>query len=265
MLTSTRNPLVKNLKQLGLSSKARRTQQLFLVEGTHALIEAIATSYPLTTICYTENWRDTYPNLYATFASDTECPTECLLVSSEVLAAIATTVNPDGVIAVAPMLGEQPVTINKLGLALESIQDPGNLGAIIRSAVAVGIDGLLVSGDSVDLTHPKILRATAGQWFRCAMQSVANLAGEIKKLQAQGIRAIATLPDAKITYWDLDFTQPSLILLGNEGQGLSSELIYLADEAVNVPLSNGVESLNLAVTAALLLYEAKRQRRSQAH
>jgi RNA methyltransferase, TrmH family len=257
MLTSTRNPLVKNLRQLGLSAKTRRMQQLFLIEGTHALMEAIATGYPLTTICYTENWRDT-SNLYATFSSETEC----LLVSPEVLEAIATTVNPDGVIAVAPILAAQPVSINKLGLALESIQDPGNLGAIIRSAVAVGIDGLLVSSDSVDLTHPKILRATAGQWFRCAMQSVENLAGEIKKLQAQGIKAIATLPDAKITYWDLDFTQPSLILLGNEGQGLSSELIDLADEAVQVPLSNGVESLNLAVTAALLMYEAKRQRRS---
>jgi RNA methyltransferase, TrmH family len=258
MLTSTRNPLVKNLRQLGLSSKSRRTQQLFLIEGTHALIEAIATGYPLTTICCTQSWRDIYPNLYDKFSSQTEC----LLVSPEVLKAIATTVNPDGVIAVAPILAEKPVIINKLGLALESIQDPGNLGAIIRSAVAVGLDGLLVSSDSVDLTHPKILRATAGQWFRCSMQSVGNLAEEIKKLQTQGIRAIATLPDAKITYWDLDFTQPSLILLGNEGQGLSAELIDLADEAVQVPLSNGVESLNLAVTAALLMYEAKRQRRS---
>jgi len=88
---------------------------------------------------------------------------------------------------------------------------------------------------------------------------VGNLPQEIKKLQAQGIKAIATLPNAKLTYWDLDFRTPSVILLGNEGNGLSSELIDLADEAVQVPLSNGVESLNLAVTAALLMYEAKRQ------
>jgi RNA methyltransferase, TrmH family len=255
MITSTRNPLVKNLRQLGLSTPARRMQQLFLIEGTHALTEAIATKYPLTTICYTESWRDTYADLYDKCLSVTECQ----LVSPEVLEAIATTVNPDGVIAVASIRSAQPVIINKLGLALESIQDPGNLGAIVRSAVAIGIDGLLISSDSVDLTHPKILRATAGQWFRASMQSVGNLAGEIKKLKAKGVIAIATLPDAKITYWDLDFNQPSLIMLGNEGQGLSAELIDLADTAVKVPLSNGVESLNLAVTAALLLYEAKRQ------
>ncbi len=259
MLTSTRNPLVKNLRQLGLSPKVRRTQQLFLIEGTHALTEAIATQYPLNTVCCTENWRDTYPDLYEKCLSVEECQ----LVSPEVLEAIATTVNPDGVIAVAPILCSQPVNIGNLGLALESIQDPGNLGAIIRSAVAAGIDGLLVSSDSVDLTHPKILRATAGQWFRCSMQSVEDLSMEIEKLQVKGVQAIATLPDAKITYWDLDFSQPSLILLGNEGQGLSEELIDLADLAVKVPLSNGVESLNLAVTAALLLYEAKRQRRSK--
>jgi RNA methyltransferase, TrmH family len=258
MLTSTRNSLVKDLRQLGLSTQTRRQRQLFLIEGTHALTEAIATKHPLNLICYTESWRDTHPDLYA----KCQVGSECQPVSAEVLAAISTTVNPDGVIAVAPMQPQPNFTINKLGLALESIQDPGNLGAIVRSAVAVGIDGLVVSSDSVDLTHPKILRATAGQWFRASMRSVGNLGAEIKNLQAQGVRAIATLPNAKITYWDLDFSQPSLILLGNEGQGLSEELIDLADCAVKVPLSNGVESLNLAVTAALLLYEAKRQRRS---
>ncbi|AFY74881.1 rRNA methylase [Synechococcus sp. PCC 7502] len=258
MLTSTRNPLIKNLRQLGLSTKARRQQQLFLIEGTHALIEAIATDHPLNLICCTEAWRDTHADLYDQCLSVGELQ----LVSPEVLGAITTTVHPDGVVAVAPICSDQPVTIHNLGLAIESVQDPGNLGAIIRSAVAAGIDGLLVSSDSVDLTHPKILRATAGQWFRCPMQSVGNLESEIKQLQTQGIQAIATLPNAKLTYWDLDFSQPSLILLGNEGNGLSSELINLADEAVQVPLSNGVESLNLAVTAALLIYEAKRQRRS---
>jgi len=230
-------------------------QQLFLIEGTHALTEAIATKYPLKMICCTELWRDTHADLYDKCLSVSECQ----LVSPEVLTAIATTVHPDGVVAVANIRSEPPVVIDKLGLALESIQDPGNLGAIVRSAVAVGIDGLLVSSDSVDLTHPKILRATSGQWFRVSMQSVGDLAGEIRKLQDKGVRAIATLPDAKITYWDVDFSQPSLIMLGNEGQGLSEELIDLADITVKVPLSNGVESLNLAVTAALLLYEAKRQ------
>jgi RNA methyltransferase, TrmH family len=254
MIISIRNPLVKQLRQLGQSTKERRSQQLFLIEGTHALTEAIATKYPLTVICCTETWLNNHQDLdiYAT-AIRVE------IINEQVLGAIATTISPDGVVGVATIQPNRVPHIAKLGLVLESVQDPGNLGAIIRSSVAVGIDGLLVSKDSVDLTHPKILRATAGQWFRAPMQSVEDLATEVKKLQARGIKAIATLPDAKLTYWDYDFTQPSLILLGNEGCGLSKELIDLADIAVSIPLSNNVESLNLAVSAALLLYEAKRQ------
>ncbi|MFM7886869.1 MAG: TrmH family RNA methyltransferase, partial [Pseudanabaena sp.] len=182
------------------------------------------------------------------------------VVSEEVLQAIATTKNPDGVIAAAFLSSREVAPIHSLGLALETIQDPGNMGAMIRSAVAVGIDGLLVSNDSVDLTHPKIIRATAGQWFRCPMQTSINIANDIRKLQAQGVKAIATLANAKQIYWDYDFTQPTLILLGNEGNGLSEELIALADEAVAIPQSDQVESLNVAICASLLLYEAKRQR-----
>jgi TrmH family RNA methyltransferase len=92
------------------------------------------------------------------------------------------------------------------------------------------------------------------------MQTSAHIAGDIRNLQAKGVKAIATLANAKQTYWDYDFTQPTLILLGNEGNGLSQELIELADEAVAIPQSDRVESLNVAICASLLLYEAKRQR-----
>lgn len=119
---------------------------------------------------------------------------------------------------------------------------------------------MLVSNDSVDLTNPKIIRATAGQWFHCPMQTSTNIADDIRKLQAQGVKAIATLANAKKTYWDYDFTQPTLILLGNEGNGLSQKLIELADESLSIPQSDRVESLNVAICASLLLYEAKRQR-----
>ncbi len=257
MLTSTRNSLVKQLRQLGTSTKERRSQQLFLVEGTHALIEAIATSYPLEIICCTEIWAELHRDLYA------QCEEICErveIVSEPVIEAIATTVSPDGVVAVAQFQPTANLEINSFGLALETIQDPGNLGTIIRSAVAVGVDGVLVSDDSVDLTHPKILRATAGQWFRCPMQSSPDLYQAVRDLQKQGVKAIATSSTAELTYWEFDFTQPSLILLGNEGNGLTSELMQLADVEVTIPMSDRVESLNVAVAAALLLYEAKRQR-----
>jgi RNA methyltransferase, TrmH family len=256
-IASIRNPLISKLRQLGQSVKARREQNLFLVEGTHALIEAIATKYPIEIVCCTEIWADSHAQIYA------QCKVivpRVELVSPQVLGAIATTVNPDGVVAAAPMPENAPIQIETLGLALESIQDPGNMGSIIRSSAAVGVDGLLLSGDCVDATNPKIIRATAGQWFRCPRQTVEDLHSEIKAWQNTGGVAIATLAGASLTYWDFDFRQPCLILLGNEGNGLSKNLIEVADEAVRIPLSNGVESLNVAIAASLILYEAKRQR-----
>ena len=263
MLTSTKNPLVKQLRSLGESTKARKEQSLFLIEGTHAITEAIATAYPLSIVCCTEKWIDLHSHIFKQIEEleeSADSVERIEVVSEEVLQAIATTQNPDGVIAAAPLPSKQTANIKTLGLALETIQDPGNMGAMIRSAVAVGIDGILVSPDTVDLTSPKIIRATAGQWFRCPLQTT-NLSDRIRSLQAQGIKAISTLADAPKTYWDYDFKQPTLILLGNEGNGLSEELIELADEAVSIPQSANVESLNVSICAALLLYEAKRQRR----
>lgn len=256
-LTSSNNPLIKQLRQLGQSAKDRHEQNLFLVEGTHALIEAIATQYPLEIVCCTETWADSHAQI---FAQCQEIAHRVEFVSRQVLGAIATTVNPDGVVAAVPLPENAPIQIETLGLALESIQDPGNMGSIIRTSAAVGADGLLLSKDCVDATNPKIIRATAGQWFRCPRQTVEDLHAAIKAWQQTGGVAIATLADAKLTYWDFDFRQPSLILLGNEGNGLSKSSIEVADVAVRIPLSNEVESLNVAIAASLILYEAKRQR-----
>jgi TrmH family RNA methyltransferase len=260
LLTSTKNPLVKQLRSLGESAKDRKEQGLFLVEGTHALTEAVATAYPLSIVCCTEKWIAANLDLYDRMVASVTEIERLEIVSEEVLQAIASTKNPDGAIAAALLPSREVANIHTLGLALETIQDPGNIGAIVRSAVAVEIDGMLVSSDSVDLTNPKIIRATAGQWFRCAMQTSSNLADDVRKLQSQGVKAIATVANAKKTYWDYDFRQPTLILLGNEGNGLSKELIELADEVVSIPQSDRVESLNVSICAALLLYEAKRQR-----
>ncbi|MGG6296061.1 TrmH family RNA methyltransferase [Leptolyngbya sp. AN02str] len=258
VLTSVQNPLVKQLRKLQ-RAKERREQGLFLLEGTHLLEEAIALHYPLATVCCTESWRDRYPKLWIKVGQQAQ---RVELVSEPVLEAIATTVHPDGVIATAPRRPQpsipQPL---KLGLALETIQDPGNLGTMIRTAAAVGVDGLWVSDDSVDLDHPKVLRATAGQWFRMPMVNTAQLSADLRTLQAQGVQVVSTRMNAALTYWDVDFAKPTLVVLGNEGSGLSAEASAIADVSVRIPLEPGVESLNVAIAAALILYEAKRQQR----
>lgn len=257
MLISLQNSLVKQIRKLH-STKERHKQELFLLEGTHLLEEACAVNYPLEAVCCTPEWQAAHPLLWEQAYGLTA---RAEIVSEEVLKAIATTVQPDGVVATAKRgfrTGEVPFT--GIVLALETIQDPGNLGTIIRTAAAAGASGLLLSEDSVDLDNPKVLRASAGHWFRLAMAVSPDLKAAVHKSKQLGMQIVATLPSATLTYWEVNWCKPSLILLGNEGAGLSAEVAQIADFQVKIPLSPGVESLNVAITAALMLYEAQRQK-----
>ena len=259
MITSLQNPLVKQMRKLH-RAKGRREQHLFLLEGTHLLETACEVNCSLVAVCCTPQWQERHPQLWQNASRRAR---RAEIVTPEVLKAIATTVHPDGVVATALRTTvKTPCLTNlNLGLVLERLQDPGNLGTIIRTAVAVNADGLWLSEDSVDVDNPKVLRASAGEWFRLPMAVSPNLKAVIADYRAQGVQVVGTLPQAAKIYWEIDFTSPTLILLGNEGAGLSDDLVSLADEKVKIPLSAGVESLNVAIAAALLLYEAQRQKR----
>lgn len=258
MLTSLQNPLVKQLRKLH-STKERREQGVFLLEGTHLIQEACRVKSPLVTVCSTPEWQNRNQLLWQQACQQAE---RGEIVSAEVLKAIATTVQPDGVVATARCsLHHTPISDSGLTLALESVQDPGNVGTIIRTATAVGASGLWLSADSVDIYNPKVLRATAGQWFRLPIAVSADLRTTVRKYQQAGMQVVATLADAQLSYWEVDWLRPSLILLGNEGAGLSDELVAQSDLCVKIPQSSEVESLNVAIAAALMLYEAQRQKR----
>ena len=257
MLTSLQNPLVKQIRKLH-SSKERHKQGLFLLEGTHLLEEASIQDYPLNIVCCTLQWQATHQQLWQSVGEKCD---RAEVVSEEVMKALATTMQPDGVVATAKR-GHYVAELGFSGLqlALETVQDPGNLGTIIRTAAAAAASGLWLSRDSVDLDNPKVLRASAGQWFRLPMQVSEDLKATVVRAKQAGMEVIATLPDANLTYWQVNWQKPSLILLGNEGAGLSDDLAQMADLNVKIPLQPGVESLNVAITAALILYEAQRQK-----
>lgn len=257
VLTSLKNPWVKTLRKLH-QVKYRRRQQQFLLEGTHLVQAAIATQYPLQAVCATALWQTQQSSLWQQLVAHTERQE---IVSPEVLAAIATTQTPDGVVAIAATQPPRPVpAVPQLGLVLENVQDPGNVGTLIRTAAAAGSDGIWMSQHSVDLTHPKVLRASAGQWFRMAMQTVPELSAQVLAWRDQGCQVLATASVAAQPYWEVDFTCPTVLLLGNEGVGLSASAIAHADQTIMIPMINDVESLNVGVAAAILLFEACRQR-----
>ena len=262
MLTSLQNPLAKQIRKLH-QAKHRRQQKLFLLEGTHLLEAALEAGAPLQTICCTPDWQSAHPQLWQALSQHVQ---RAELVSAELLRSLATTVEPNGAIATVQ---RQPSALNtlpdiRLGFAVETLQDPGNLGTIIRTAAAAAVEGIWVSTDSVDLDHPKVLRASAGAWFRVPMAASRSLETVVSGYRDRGFQIMATLPTAQTTYWHADLTQPTIVLLGNEGAGLSKNLIALATEQVSIPLAAGVESLNVSIAAALIAYEVQRQRQMQA-
>ncbi len=256
MLTSLQNPLVKQLRKLH-RAKDRERQGLLLLEGTNLVEAAYGAGRSLETLCYTPEWQTKHPQLWQDL---TQVAERVEAVSPEVLTAIATTVHPDGVVATMPRPNRTQLHFHSLGIVVENLQDPGNLGTIIRTSAAVGADGLLLSADSVDPDHPKVLRASVGQWFQLPIGVSSTLADIVQTYRCQGMQIVATTPNATQTYWEIDFCRPTLILLGNEGAGLSKELAETADVTAKIPLQPAVESLNVAIAAALILYEAKRQR-----
>ena len=254
-ITSTKNPIAKQFRKLH-QAKERRRQNVFLLEGTHLLQEACAVGHPINQVAVTEAWCRNHGALLGQLQ---HLDTDIHLVSADVLGSMCTTVSPDGVVATAqrvvnPAVSDTPVS---LGIALERLQDPGNLGTVIRTAVAVGCDRIWLTTNSVDVDHPKVLRATAGQWFRLPPQTVPSL----DTLGSLDVQLVATTPTAALDYWDLDLRQPTVFLMGNEGAGLSEQTMALATHRVKIPLAADVESLNVAIATSLLLYEAKRQRR----
>ncbi|MEM9536932.1 MAG: RNA methyltransferase [Cyanobacteria bacterium P01_E01_bin.45] len=259
ILTSIRNPWIKQLRQLQ-RKKGRREQGYFVVEGTHALQEAIATGWPLSAICFTPQWLEKSGQLL----DNIENGVRQQLVGNEVLAAIASTQAPDGVVTICHHRESQAEKkFPTLGIAVETLQDPGNLGTLIRSAAAVDCDGIWLSADSVDPENPKVLRSSAGQWFR-QPPIVTDLPTWLQNCRQHGVRVLAATAGTSdipaSSMWNVDLTLPAVFLLGNEGAGLSPELRSLADGTIAIPMAAGVESLNVGIAGSLLLYEAKWQR-----
>ena len=255
-ITSRRNPLVARLRALH-QPKGRREQGLILLEGTHQLQELLRLALPPTHLLATSTWIERHPELIAA------CPHPPQLVGEAVLAAVATTESPDGVVAtLAREQLPQPRGSGQFVLALDQLQDPGNLGTLLRTALAAGVEEVWLGGGA-DPLQPKVLRASAGAALALPLLRMGergDLLAQVQQARRAGLQVLATSLDrAAQPYWQLDWRQPTLLLLGNEGAGVHPDLAALASHRVTIPHSAAVESLNVAVAAAPLLLERWRQ------
>jgi len=258
-VTSRRNPLVKRLRDLHHPS-GRLEQQRLLLEGTHLLEEALRLGLAPDLLLATPSWLGRHGDLLAALPGATPWRP----ASAEVLEAIASTRHPDGVIASLPWAlpsPPPPPQAPAFALLLDNVQDPGNMGTILRTALAAGVEQIWLR-EGADPWQPKVLRASSGASLALKISrfSAAALPERIQIVRSAGSRVVGTVARGGEPYWSHDWQAPTLLMLGNEGAGLSPALLAEADRLLSLPHSTAVESLNVAVAAAPLLLERERQR-----
>ncbi len=261
MLTSVRNPRVKDVVKLR-NRRHRNRARRFVVEGTRELSCATDSGLPLATLYYCEELladdaRSVVERITATEA-------DCQPTSRAVFEKMSYRRTPDGVLGVAPMpdldLGRLPETDNALWLVAAGIEKPGNLGAMLRTADAAGAAGVVVADAATDVFNPNVVRASLGTLF--SVPVAAASAGDVRDwLQTRRIRVVAGRPDAVVDYTQADLSGAVAIVVGSEHQGLGDAWSGPGAESVRIPMSGRADSLNAAMVASVLLFEACRQRR----
>ena len=267
MITSTSNNQIKNIIALNKKARERKAQRLFVVEGIRAVAEVPALL--LHAIYYVEGFGASSDG--QAFISDirSKAPNVPMEeVAKNVFNSMSDTVTPQGVLAVVKM---QDFTMDEvLGKAtgkpahiviLESLQDPGNMGTIIRTAEGAGATGIIMNSTTVDLYSPKVVRSTMGSIFRVPHIVVSDLGSTLTELKEKhGVSVYAAHLKGEKFYDEFDYTSPTAFMIGNEGNGLTDETANMATSYLKIPMEGQLESLNASVAAALLMYETHRQR-----
>jgi len=257
VITSRSNARIKQLRA-AFAGQARLSGGLVAIEGDNLLNEALRSGMVLKTIFISE--RRELPR-------SVPKSVEALWLANDIFASVVETQSPQGIAALlVPPVHKLDAVISGTPLIVVAagLQDPGNLGTLIRSAEALGAAGVLFTPGTVSAWNQKALRASAGSVFRTPV--VAATLEDLVNLKSRGIQiAAAVAEDAYkvIPAHEADLTQPTAILIGNEGSGLADELLELADLFVTIPCPGRVESLNAAIAGSLLLYEAAQQRASK--
>lgn len=253
-ITSLQNSRVKHIVKLRDDKKTRSEDGLMLVEGFDEIQLALAAGHTPQTLLIG-------PELASRSPADSSV--ETLTVSRAVFEKISYRENPDGWLAIFPIpktsLSDLKLSKTPLVIVAESIEKPGNLGAILRTADAAGVDALLVCDARVDVWNPNVVRASRGAVFSVPTVACANVEA-LKWLNGGKIRVIAASPSADEIYSDLNLKSPVAVVVGTEDEGLSDFWMTNADARVKIPMAGKVNSLNVSVSTALIVYEAVRQR-----
>ncbi len=258
MITSLTNDKVKLVRSLA-ERKHRVKEQRFAIEGARLIDDALAADL-------TPDWVFCAERLPSrsqeTLVWLRQRGVEIIMVSEAVLKACSETETPQGLIAILPFPQLPIPSASHIILIADSLRDPGNLGALLRSAAAADVDVVLLSLETVDAYNPKVVRGAMGAHFHVPILEAAwaEIAERVK-----GMNVYLAAADGELTYTEANWTQPSALIVGSEASGAGMDALQLAAKRISIPLAREVESLNAAVAASIILFEAKRQRIGSHH
>jgi TrmH family RNA methyltransferase len=258
LITSSQNPKIKSLIALE-KPRERKKQQLFVIEGIKEIGMAIEAGYKIGNLFFCEEIVSNQ-NLPKNLGTERQL----IPVSKEVFDKIAVRENSGGVIAVAEMrvneLSQLKLKANPLLLIIESVEKPGNLGALLRTADAAGVDAVICCDTQTDFYNPNVIRSSIGCVFTNQIAS-ATSEETINWLKKNGVKIFCTYLEAAKPYYEIDFIQPSAIVMGTEATGISDLWVKSADANIIIPMQGKIDSMNVSTAAAVVIFEAKRQRR----
>ena len=267
IISSRNNQLVKWAASL-TDKKGRNAENCFIAEGEKLSIEALRRGLPVTHIFVDEEKSEKILSLLSDYKND-ERHSDCrvIILSESAFSKISTEKSPQGIISVIKYLDffrnmdiiykeDFFIPRGERALALYSLRDPGNLGAVIRSAVAFGVEHIVLSSDSADIYNPKTVRAAMGSLFKVKVSYIADFSSFIRVAKECGRKVYAAeLTDNAISLSDLALTRDDIFIIGNEGHGISLEISAECTGSVYIPISSKTESLNASVAAAVLMWE----------
>lgn len=257
MITSTSNPQIKDLVQLQKKGKLRNERNIFVVEGIKMFLEAPRERVEKVYVSESLYNRKKQELNLSDFKVE--------ILSDKVFSHVADTKTPQGILCV---VRQSETTIEEILnqenphlMILDNLQDPGNLGTIVRTAEGAGVTGVILSKESVDIYNPKTIRSTMGSIYRMPFVYVEDLKKLLQMLNEKEIKTYAAHLQGKNYYDEENYRTACAFLIGNEGNGLREEIAEKADIWVKIPMHGQVESLNAAIAASVLMFEVCRQRR----
>jgi RNA methyltransferase, TrmH family len=262
-IDSTKNPTLKALTELK-ERKGRETQGRYVIEGSREILRALQGGERVEMLLVCPEMMDMQRAESKELEQKIREQTlERLELSKAAFEKLSLRQNPDGVIAVAEIqkkkLADVVLNENSLVLVIDGLEKPGNIGALLRSADAVDVEAVFISGSGTDLYNPNVIRASMGSLF--SRPTLAIETNElISFLRSKHFKIVAATPHTNHLYWHEDFTKSTAIVLGTEHEGLSKAWLEAATSQIKIPMSGLADSLNVATAGALLLYEALRQR-----